>query len=80
LLRAVPAYERNLRAILKQLVSETGSTIVVTTYFNPFPRGSHCAPGTADVALRYLNRTISDVTAEIGEVGRRSLSDSPHLR
>lgn len=66
LLRAVPQFERNLRAILRQLFNETGATIVVTTYFNPFPRGSACAPGTTDVALRFLNSTISDVAAEFG--------------
>ena len=43
LLRSVPQYERNLRSILRQLYNETGATIVVTTYFNPFPRGSRCA-------------------------------------
>jgi lysophospholipase L1-like esterase len=69
LLRAVPAFERNLRAILRHLVEETGATIVVTTYFNPFPRGSRCAPGTTDLALRFLNTTISDVAAEFGDRG-----------
>ncbi|MCC7372501.1 MAG: SGNH/GDSL hydrolase family protein [Chloroflexi bacterium] len=64
LLRAVPQYESNLRAILHRLFSETGATIIVTTYFNPFPRGSACAPGTTDAALRFLNSTISDVAAE----------------
>jgi lysophospholipase L1-like esterase len=67
LLRAVPQYERNLRSILSQLYNETGATIVVTTYFNPFPRGSACAPGTTDMALRFLNSTISDVAAEFGQ-------------
>ena len=67
LLRAVPQYERNLRAILHRVYTETGATIVVTTYFNPFPRGSRCAPGTTDVALRFLNSTISDVAASFGE-------------
>lgn len=69
LLRAVPTFERNLRAILGRLVNQTGATIVVTTYFNPFPRGSRCAPATTDLALRFLNRTIADVTAEIGDRG-----------
>jgi lysophospholipase L1-like esterase len=67
LLRAVPAFERNLRAILRQLVDETEATIVVTTYFNPFERGSRCAPGAADLALRLLNGTIADVAAEYGD-------------
>src|SRR5262249_17695203 len=53
LLRTVPTFERNLRTILRRLVNETGATIVVTTYFNPFPRGSRCAPATTDLALRY---------------------------
>ena len=67
LLRAVPTFERNFRAILSRLVNETGATIVVTTYFNPFPRGSRCAPGTTDLALRFLNSTITDVAAEFGD-------------
>lgn len=67
LMRAVPAYEHNLRAILRQLVDETGATVVVTTYFNPFPRDSRCAPGTTDLALRFLNMTIADVAGEFGE-------------
>jgi lysophospholipase L1-like esterase len=67
LLRAVPQYERNLRTILHQIYSETGATMVVTTYFNPFPRGSRCAPGTTDMALRFLNSTISDVAAGFGD-------------
>jgi lysophospholipase L1-like esterase len=69
LLRAVPAFERNLRAILRQLVTETGATVVVTTYFNPFARGSRCAPGTTDLALRFLNTTIADVSSEFGDRG-----------
>jgi lysophospholipase L1-like esterase len=69
LLRAVPTFERNLRTILNRLVTETGATIVVTTYFNPFPRGSRCAPATTDLALRFLNGTISDVVAAFGDRG-----------
>jgi lysophospholipase L1-like esterase len=69
LLRAVPTFERNLRAILNRLATETGATVVVTTYFNPFPRGSRCAPATTDLALRFLNTTISDVAAELGDRG-----------
>lgn len=67
LLRAGPGFERNFRAILTRLVNETGATIVVTTYFNPFPRGSRCAPATTDLALRLLNRTIADVAGEFGD-------------
>lgn len=67
LLRAVPSFERNFRTILRRLVNETGATIVVTTYFNPFPRGSACAPATTDLALRFLNSTISDVAAEFAD-------------
>ena len=69
LLRAIPTFERKLRAILNRLVTETGATIVVTTYFNPYPRGSSCAPATTDLALRFLNTTISDVAAELGDRG-----------
>jgi lysophospholipase L1-like esterase len=67
LLRAIPTFERNFRTILRRLVNETGATIVVTTYFNPFPRGSACGPATTDLALRFLNSTISDVAAEFGD-------------
>jgi len=67
LLQAVPAFERNLRTILSRLVHETDATIVVTTYFNPFPRGSRCGPGTTDLALRFLNSTITDVASEFVE-------------
>lgn len=69
LLRAVPAFERNLRTILHRLATETGATVVVTTYFNPFPRGSRCAPATTDLALRFLNTTIANVAAELGDRG-----------
>lgn len=67
LLRAVPAFEANLRAILHRVASETNATIVVTSYYNPFPRGSRCAPGLTDLSLRYLNRAIADITAELGD-------------
>lgn len=66
LLRALPVFERNFRAILRKLVNETGAGIVVTTYFNPFPRGSSCAPATTDFALRLLNSAITDIAAEFG--------------
>lgn len=69
LLNAVPMFERNLRAIVQRLARETGAAIVVTTYFNPFPRDSSCAPGLADLSLRFLNSTIADVVAEVGERG-----------
>jgi len=67
LLQSIPAFERNFRAILRRLVNETGATIVVTTYFNPFPRGSRCAPATIDLGLRMLNNTIADIAAELGD-------------
>jgi lysophospholipase L1-like esterase len=67
LLSAVPTFERNLRAIMQLIVRETGATVVVTTYFNPFPRGSQCAPGLADLSLRFLNTTIADVVADAGD-------------
>jgi lysophospholipase L1-like esterase len=66
LIRALPTFERNYRAILSRLVNETGATIVTTTYFNPFPRGSKCAPGTTDLALKLLNSAIEDVAGEFG--------------
>jgi lysophospholipase L1-like esterase len=67
LMQSVPTFERNFRSILGRLVNDTGATIVVTTYYNPFPRGSRCAPGTTDLALRFLNRTIADVAREYGD-------------
>lgn len=67
LLRTVPVFESNLRTILRRLVAETDATIAVTTYFNPFPRGSRCAPSLADSSVRLLNRAISDIAAESGE-------------
>lgn len=64
LLRAVPTFEANYRAILRRLVDETDATVVATTYYNPFPRGSRCAPGLADLSLRFLNSAIADIAAE----------------
>jgi lysophospholipase L1-like esterase len=67
LLQRVPVFEANLRAILARLVAESDATIAVTTYYNPFPRGSRCAPGLADASVRLLNQTIGDITAEAGD-------------
>lgn len=67
LLRAVPAFEGNFRQILRQLSAETDATIVVTTYYNPFPRDSRCAPNLMDLSLRFLNTAISDVARQTGD-------------
>ena len=64
LLATVPAFERNYRVILRRLVAETDATIAVTTYYNPFPRSSRCAPGITDASVRLLNQTIGDLAAE----------------
>jgi lysophospholipase L1-like esterase len=64
LLRSGPAFERNYRAILHRLADETDATIAVTTYYNPFPRGSRCAPGMTDASVKLLNQTIADIAAE----------------
>jgi lysophospholipase L1-like esterase len=64
LLETVPAFESNYRAILRRLIAETDATVAVTTYYNPFPRGSRCAPGIADASVRMLNQTIDDIAAE----------------
>ncbi len=64
LLRTVPAFERNFRSILHRLVDETDAMIAVTTYYNPFPRGSRCAPGMTDASVKLLNQTIVDIAAE----------------
>src|SRR4051794_25554379 len=64
LMATVPAFESNYRAILHHLLADTDATIAVTTYYNPFPRGSRCAPGLADASIRLLNQTIGDIAAE----------------
>jgi lysophospholipase L1-like esterase len=64
LLQAMPSFERNYRAILRRLVDETDATIAVTTYYNPFPRGSRCAPSMTDASVKLLNQTIGDIAAE----------------
>ena len=65
--RMIPNLEANLRATLARLTAETSATIAVTTYYNPFPRPSRCAPGLADLSLRFLNDSIGDVAREFGE-------------
>jgi len=64
--RTLPRLEANLRATLARLAGETDATIAVTTYYNPFPRGSRCAPGLADLSLGVLNKTIAAVAREYG--------------
>jgi lysophospholipase L1-like esterase len=64
LLKNGPAFEKNYRAILQRLLDETDATIAVTTYYNPFPRGSRCAPSVADASVKLLNQTIGDIAAE----------------
>jgi lysophospholipase L1-like esterase len=64
LLRSVPAFERNYRTILHRLVDETDAMIAVTTYYNPFPHGSRCAPGMTDASVKLLNQTIVDIASE----------------
>ena len=65
--RTLPALEANLRAMLARLTGETDATIVVTTYSNPFPRGSRCAPGLADLSLGFLNKAIATIAREYGD-------------
>jgi len=67
LLGSAPSFERNYRSILRRLISETDAVIAVTTYYNPFPRGSRCAPSVTDTSVRMLNQTIADLAAEAGE-------------
>ena len=62
--QAVAALESNLRQILERLAGETTATIVVTTYYNPFPRGGRCAPGLVDLAMGQLNASIAQVVRE----------------
>jgi lysophospholipase L1-like esterase len=66
-LATLPALESNLRQILGRLTQETKATVAVTTYYNPFPRGSRCAPGLVDLSMRYLNGTIAKVAGEFPE-------------
>ncbi len=65
--RALPGLEANLRATLARLAGETDATIVVTTYYNPFPRGSRCAAGLADLSLGFLNKAIATIAREYGD-------------
>ena len=65
--RALPDLEANLRATLARLAGETDATVVVTTYYNPFPRGSRCAPGLADLSLGFLNTAIANIAHEYGD-------------
>ena len=65
--RTVPELEANLRGTLARLAGETDATIVVTTYYNPFPRGSRCAPGLADLSLGFLNKAIVNIAREYGD-------------
>jgi lysophospholipase L1-like esterase len=67
LLRTVPTFESNLHTILRRLVDETDATIAVTTYYNPFPRGSRCAPSLANSSVRLLNSAIGDIAAQSGD-------------
>ena len=63
----LPALEANVRQILDRLTAETEATIAVTTYYNPFPPGSRCAPGLAEVSLRHLNAAIARAVARYPE-------------
>ena len=65
--RTVPGLEANLRATLARLAGETDATIVVTTYYNPCPRRSRCAPGLADLSLGILNKAITSIAREYGD-------------
>lgn len=61
---SVPALETNLRAILGRVVADTHATVVVTTYYNPFPRGGRCGSGIADLSLGFLNKAIARIAGE----------------
>ena len=65
--RSLPGLEANLRATLARLAGETDATIVVTTYYNPFPRGARCASGLADLSLGFLNKAIANIAREYGD-------------
>jgi lysophospholipase L1-like esterase len=69
----LPALEANLHQILDRLTGETDAVVAVTTYYNPFPRGSRCAPGVADLALRHLNGSIARAVTDFQ--GRAVLVD-----
>jgi lysophospholipase L1-like esterase len=61
------SFESNYRAILRRLVDETDANIAVTTYYNPFPRGSRCVPSLADSSVRMLNQAIGGIADEFGD-------------
>jgi lysophospholipase L1-like esterase len=60
---ALPALEANLHQILTRVTSETEALVAVTTYYNPFPRPSRCAPGLAEASLEHVNATIAGAVA-----------------
>ncbi len=66
--RAVlPALEANLRTVVGRVAHETAATLVLTTYYNPYPRGANCGSIVVDAAMRQLNATIARAAGEAPE-------------
>jgi lysophospholipase L1-like esterase len=66
-LSALAHLQWNLRQLLAKVTSETPATVVVTTYYNPYRRGSHCLSGLVEYGLRQLNGAIGRVAVEFGD-------------
>ncbi|MFN8526605.1 MAG: SGNH/GDSL hydrolase family protein [Chloroflexota bacterium] len=63
----IPEVERNIRAIVGKILRDTEATVAVTTYYNPFPRTSRCAPALVDLSMRYLNASIGRATTSLSD-------------
>jgi lysophospholipase L1-like esterase len=61
----VPSLESNLRAIVGRVARDTSATLVITTYYNPFPRGAECGSILVDAAMRQLNQVIARAAGEV---------------
>jgi lysophospholipase L1-like esterase len=60
----LPSLESNLRAIVGRVARDTSATLVITTYYNPFPRGAECGSILADAAMHQLNAVIARAASE----------------
>jgi lysophospholipase L1-like esterase len=60
----LPNLESNLRTIVRRVARETSATLVVTTYYNPFPRGAECGSIVVDAAMQQLNLVIARAASE----------------
>lgn len=63
----IPMLESNLRQIIRRVLRESDAIVALTTYYNPFPRASRCAPSLVDISIRFLNGAIVRAAADFGE-------------